>query len=65
MIYGGTPIQDHISMLKKNPPHIIVGTPGRVLALVRGDHLKLDKLKFFVLDECDKMLQEIGKFPTA
>ena len=52
-------------MLKKNPPHIIVGTPGRVLALVRGDHLKLDKLKFFVLDECDKMLQEIGKFPTA
>jgi ATP-dependent RNA helicase UAP56/SUB2 len=35
VIYGGTPINEHINMLKKNPPHIVVGTPGRVYALAR------------------------------
>ena len=40
------------------PPHIIVGTPGRILALVKKKDLDLSKLKFFVLDECDKMLEE-------
>jgi superfamily II DNA/RNA helicase len=37
-------------------PHIIVGTPGRLLHLIKEDVLKLDKLKFFVLDECDKLV---------
>jgi superfamily II DNA/RNA helicase len=41
----------------KNPPSIIVGTPGRILALARRNNLKLDKVKFFVMDECDKMLE--------
>lgn len=35
---------------------IIVGTPGRVLDLVNRGFLKLNDLKFFILDECDKML---------
>jgi superfamily II DNA/RNA helicase len=61
VIYGGIPINDHINLLKKNPPQIIVGTPGRVYALARQGHLDLKKLKFFVLDECDKMVQDIGK----
>ena len=42
-------------------PHIIVGTPGRVLDLVRRKKLDLSKLKVFVLDECDRMLDEVGK----
>jgi len=33
-----------------------VGTPGRILDLVRQGFLKLDKLKYFVVDECDKVL---------
>lgn len=37
-------------------PNIVVGTPGRVLDLVKKDILKLDKLQCFILDECDKML---------
>ena len=40
-----------------NPPTIVVGTPGRILDLVSKKYLNLDKLKFFVLDECDKMLE--------
>ena len=58
-MYGGQPIKDHINSLKKSPPTIIVGTPGRILALVRGQHLKMENLKHFVLDECDKMLSEL------
>lgn len=42
------------------PPHIIVGTPGRILALVNKKDLDLSNLQIFVLDECDKMLEEAG-----
>ena len=59
VMYGGQPIQNHINRLKGlKPPHIIVGTPGRILALVKKKDLDLSALKFFVLDECDKMLEE-------
>jgi superfamily II DNA/RNA helicase len=47
-------------MLKTAPPHILVGTPGRILALIRRKVLKLDKVKFFILDECDKALEQLG-----
>jgi len=60
VVYGGEPIAEHEKMLKTNPPHILVGTPGRVLALVRRKTLKLDKVKFFIIDECDKVLQQLG-----
>merc|ERR1712224_761822 len=39
--------------------HIMIGTPGRVLALCRDKDLKLDKLTQFVLDECDKCLDKL------
>jgi len=55
-IFGGVSIEEHKTMLKKNPPHIVVGTPGRVLDLVNRGALKFNNLKFFILDECDKML---------
>jgi len=46
-------------MLKDNCPHILIGTPGRVLGLCREKDLKLDKLAQFVLDECDKCLDKL------
>ena len=58
VIYGGVPKKQHIKMLKESPPTIIVGTPGRILDLVQGGQMNLDELKFFILDECDKMLEE-------
>jgi ATP-dependent RNA helicase UAP56/SUB2 len=59
VIYGGASRQDQVKMLKgENPPHIIVGTPGRILSLVKTKDLVLDNLQTFVLDECDKMLEE-------
>ena len=54
-------IQKDEQTLKTNCPHIVVGTPGRILALVRSKKLNLRNLKHFVLDECDKMLEALGK----
>ena len=59
VIYGGVPIKEHRDMLKKDAPPIIVGTPGRVLSLINENTLKLDKIEFFILDECDKMLEQL------
>jgi ATP-dependent RNA helicase UAP56/SUB2 len=63
VFYGGTPVQKDIELLsnKDTHPHIIVGTPGRINALVRDKKLRLSSLKHFVLDECDKMLDQPGK----
>jgi len=59
VMFGGIPEKQHIDYLKDNKPHIVVGTPGRVLALAKKKVLKLDKVKHFVLDECDKMLESL------
>ncbi|CAH8868007.1 unnamed protein product [Trichobilharzia szidati] len=42
--------------LDKGVHHIVVGTPGRVLELVRQGNLRLHKLRSLVLDEADEML---------
>lgn len=36
-----------------------MGTPGRILALLKGKHLDLQNCKQFILDECDKMLEAL------
>ncbi len=57
-IYGGQRMNVQIPKLKKNP-HIIVGTPGRVMDFHRRGLLPYDKLRYAVLDEVDRML-DIG-----
>jgi ATP-dependent RNA helicase UAP56/SUB2 len=59
VVYGGIPIEKDRQMLKDDCPHILIGTPGRLLALLREKDLKLDKLAQFVLDECDKCLDKL------
>ena len=67
VFYGGTPIQKDQEILssKDTHPHIIVATPGRLNALVREKRLRLGNIKVFVLDECDKMLDQIGGMPNS
>ncbi|CAE6491390.1 unnamed protein product [Rhizoctonia solani] len=62
VVYGGTPVQKDVDLLKDKTkcPHIIVATPGRLNALARDKHLDPKKVKHFVLDECDKMLEQLG-----
>ncbi|KAL6086368.1 hypothetical protein STEG23_035046 [Scotinomys teguina] len=59
VFFGGLSIKKDEDVLKKNCPHVAVGTPGRILALVRKGSLKLRNVKHFVLDECDKMLGQL------
>lgn len=59
VFFGGLPIAKDEEVLKNNCPHIVVGTPGRILALVRSKKLNLKHLKHFILDECDKMLEQL------
>lgn len=62
VIFGGTPISENITLLKGlNKPHIIVGTPGRILGLIKKGDLDLSNIQIFVLDECDTMLDAVGK----
>jgi hypothetical protein len=62
VFFGGLAISKDEAVIKANCPHIVVGTPGRILALVKSKKLDLKNLKHFVLDECDKMLEQLGKF---
>jgi len=61
VFFGGMPVQKDEQMLRANCPHIVVGTPGRLVALIRSRHLNLKHVKHFVLDECDKMLDQLGE----
>src|SRR5699024_10749716 len=54
-IYGGQAYERQFRGLKRGV-HIVVGTPGRVMDHMRRGTLKLDDLRFFVLDEADEML---------
>lgn len=61
VFFGGMAIKKDEEVLKKNCPHIVVGTPGRILALLKNKALNLKHVKHFILDECDKMLEQLGK----
>lgn len=52
---GGTSLRDDIMRLKE-PVHILVGTPGRVLDLASRKLADLSETPLFVMDEADKML---------
>jgi translation initiation factor 4A len=54
---GGTAIRDEIVILKKGV-HVVVGTPGRVLDMMKKGFLKPDYLKMMIMDEADMMLSK-------
>ncbi|OKL36059.1 DEAD/DEAH box helicase [Domibacillus mangrovi] len=51
---GGANIKRQTDRLKK-PPHIICGTPGRLLELIQMKKLKMHEVKLIVLDEGDEL----------
>ena len=52
---GGVPLRPQLASLQHSP-HIIVGTPGRVLKHLGKETVKLADLETLVLDEADRML---------
>lgn len=55
---GGTTIRDNINELLENP-HIVIGTPGRVLDMINKKALNTRNLRLLILDEADEMLSKI------
>lgn len=55
VFYGGNPMRFEVKALK-NHPNIVVGTPGRIQHHIRHRNLNLEKIRYFVLDEADEML---------
>jgi ATP-dependent RNA helicase DeaD len=54
-VYGGQPIQTQLDSLRKGA-RIVVGTPGRIMDHMNRGTLRLDAIRFVVLDEADRML---------
>ena len=55
VVYGGAAIQNQIRALKR-PTQIVVATPGRLLDLIKRKAVRLDQVKYVILDEADEML---------
>lgn len=55
LFVGGTSSSQQVRSLKEGVD-IVVGTPGRVIDLMERGELSVDKVKFFVLDEADRLL---------
>jgi ATP-dependent RNA helicase DeaD len=54
-VYGGASAEIQIKSLKRGC-HLVVGTPGRVLDLIKRRVLNIENIKWLVLDEADEML---------
>jgi translation initiation factor 4A len=54
-VIGGTPVEECKQGLSRDP-QIVVGTPGRVLDMIRRKHLFTDKLHALIFDEADEIL---------
>jgi len=58
LLVGGNSVDEDIKKLKdkEGPPHVIVGTPGRVHDMIRRNHLNTKNVRVLTLDEADEML---------
>ncbi|MFS1664407.1 DEAD/DEAH box helicase [Streptococcus sp. zg-JUN1979] len=54
-VYGGSSIEKQIKALRSGA-HVVVGTPGRLLDLIKRKALKLNHIETLILDEADEML---------
>jgi len=62
-VYGGVPKRKQIVSIKRGVD-VIIATPGRLLDLINMKVIKLDTIKYYVLDEADRML-DMGFIPDV
>ena len=55
---GGIDVRDNIHSLS-DKPHIIIGTPGRVLDMIQRRYIDIDTIKLLIIDEADELLSNI------
>ena len=56
LLVGGTSVEKDKQQLMDTPPHVIIGTPGRVHDMFRRKYINPSLLKILVVDEADEML---------
>jgi len=57
LLIGGTATARQIEKLKSKP-HVVVGSPGRMVELIERGKLKTNHLRAIVVDEADRLLQD-------
>lgn len=57
LLIGGTSIDRQIDKLKKKP-HVVVGSPGRIVELIDKGRLKTNGVRSVVIDEADRLLNK-------
>ena len=57
LLIGGTATTRQIEKLKSKP-HVVVGSPGRIVELIERGKLKTNHLRAIVIDEADRLLQD-------
>ena len=57
LLIGGTATARQIEKLKSKP-HVVVGSPGRIVELIERGKLKTTHLRAIVVDEADRLLQD-------
>lgn len=62
-VFGGRAYEPQIAELEKGVD-VVVGTPGRLIDLIKQRHLILDEIAVLVLDEADEML-DMGFLPDV
>lgn len=55
VLYGGVSVSYQLSKIDEGA-HVLVGTPGRLLDIIKRKKISLAKVKYFILDEADRML---------
>lgn len=55
VVFGGVSQVNQVNALRRGVD-VLVATPGRLLDLMNQNHISLRNIKFFVLDEADRML---------
>ena len=58
VFYGGLDRQVQRDTLRNDKPNIVVACPGRCLEFIKAKWLDVSKVKFFVIDEVDKVLEQ-------
>ena len=55
---GGTPLRTNMDELRRRP-HVVIGTPGRVLDMLNKNVIDKSTIKMLILDEADELLSNI------
>ncbi|KAI4292375.1 hypothetical protein PAPHI01_1649 [Pancytospora philotis] len=56
-LLGGTSVKNDLALLSRKP-HIVVGTPGRIVHMLTAGSLSTESISIFILDEADSMLRD-------